>query len=177
MGRKVFKGYFVDRPFADYGDCDLIGAHIAVNRENSNISRTKGLEYYVYDDTGSAVVAKDVTKSEKFFASLKYLFKFHKSSVVGYRSQSPNYATFRLGITYDENGKEIVDESYYDDAIERVKKADMPYSAKMERIASINATREKARREISGSGDELGQMLDEAGSSKTDGSTKGSSKK
>ena len=38
MGRKVFKGYFVDRPFADYGDCDLIGAHIAVNRENSNIS-------------------------------------------------------------------------------------------------------------------------------------------
>lgn len=33
MGRKVYKGVFVDRPFVDYGDCDLIGAHIAVNRE------------------------------------------------------------------------------------------------------------------------------------------------
>ena len=53
----------------------------------------------------------------------------------------------------------------------------MPYGAKIERIASINATLEKARREISGSGDELGQMLDEAGSSKNDGLTKGSSKK
>lgn len=179
MSRKVYKGYFVDRPFTDYGDCDLIGAHIAVNRENANIARSKRLEYYVYDDTGSAVVAQDVTKREKFFASVKYLFKLSKSKVVGYRSQSPNYASFRLGITYDENGKEIVDEGYYDNAIDRVMESNIPYGAKMERVASINAVREKARREVTGSGnvDELGEMLDEASSSKTQDSTKGNSKK
>lgn len=177
MGRKVFKGYFIDRPFADYGDCDLIGAHIAVNRENANIARSKRLEYYVYDDTGSAIVAQDVTKREKFFATLKYLLKFSKSKIVGYRSQAPNYASFRLGITYDETGKEIVDEGYYDNAVERVLKADIPYRAKMERVAAINEVREKARREVLGNGDELGEMLEEASSSKTESSTKGSSKK
>ena len=47
----------------------------------------------------------------------------------------------------------------------------------MERVAAINEVREKARREVAGKGDELSEMLDEASSSKTDSSIKGSSKK
>ena len=82
MGRKVYKGVFVDRPFVDYGDCDLIGAHIAVNRENANIGRTRGLEYYVYDDSGRAVAIGDVTVSEKFFANLKYVFKLYGRTII-----------------------------------------------------------------------------------------------
>ena len=162
MWRKVYKGVFVDRPFVDYGDCDLIGAHIAVNRENANIGRTRGLEYYVYDDSGRAVAIGDVSVSEKFFANLKYVFKLNKKKVVGYRSTSPNYATFKLGLTYDRDGNQIVDEGYYSDAIDRVMHSDIPNGAKRERVAAIEEVREKARREVSGksSNEELDEMFE-----------------
>lgn len=175
MGRKVYKGVFVDRPFVDYGDCDLIGAHIAVNNENRNISRTRGLEYYVYDDSGRAVAIGDVTVSEKFFANLKYAFKLNKKKVVGYRSTSPNYASFRLGVTYDENGNQIVDEGYYSRAIERVMKSDIPYGAKRERVAAIEEVRDKARREIGGqsSSDELAEMFESSEKGNAEDSSKG----
>lgn len=170
MGRKVYKGVFVDRPFADYGDCDLIGAHMAVNRENANIARTRGLEYYVYDDSGRAIAIGDVTPGEKFFANLKYTFKLNRKKVVGYRSTSPNYASFKLGMTFDKDGNQIVDEGYYSDAIDRVRKADMPYGAKMERIAAISEVRDKARREVAGhdSGDELEEMFNSSENNNTE---------
>ena len=179
MGRKVFKGYFVDRPFVDYGDCDLIGAHIAVNNENRNISKTRGLEYYVYDDSGKAVAVGDVSVKEKFFASLKYAFKLNKKKIVGYRSASPNYASFKLGLTYDSDGNQIVDEDYYSRAIDRVNDADIPYGAKRERIAAIEEVRERARREVSGqSSSELDEMFESSKNSnvqevsKSEGSAK-----
>ena len=175
MGRKVYKGVFVDRPFVDYGDCDLIGAHRAVNNENRNIARTRGLEYYVYDDSGRAIAIGDVTISEMFFANLKYAFKLNKSKVVGYRSTSPNYANFRLGVTYDKDGKEIVDEEYYSEAIDRVLQSNIPYGAKRERVAAIEAVRDRARREIGGQGssDELDEMFESSEKSNSEENSKG----
>lgn len=164
MGRKVHKGYFVDYPFADYGDCDLIGAHIAVSRENARIAKSKGIEYFVYDDDGKAIAIDDVTAKERFFASLKYVFKLNKSKIVGYRSSSPNYANFRLGVTYDLEGRAVVNEDYYGDYIARIESSSMPRSEKAAKIADAARKREALRAELAGgTTDTKGSQDDRAG--------------
>lgn len=121
--RKVRYGRFVDFMPPTYDDdCGLIGAHAYIANAQREALKTAGYEYYV-EDEGRKVTIDDANYVERMVALMFFVFASNKKRVLGSRSISSvnpyNDPTPQLGTRLDENGDRVVDEGYYENAIQR----------------------------------------------------------
>lgn len=148
--RKVRYGVFVDFMPPVYDPYGLIGEHIYVRRAERESLKTAGYEYYIIDN-GEIKTVADANFFEKIRARFLFLFNSRKKKVVGVRDElkvSPySDPDPQLGVKLADDGKKVVDESYYRMHEKRVMNdSQKSRGEKIEESEKIRATFEEAKR-------------------------------
>ncbi len=142
--RKVHYGCFVDFMPPEWEPDQPIGMHIYIRHAEEESLKTAGNEYYIVEN-GKKEIIKDANIIEKANAKLRYLLNPNKKKIVGERSNSkvnpysdPNP---QLGVKLNEDGKKIIDDSYYNSAEKRVEQDQS--KSKEEKVKELEKIKEK----------------------------------